>query len=249
VDSLVDERTGLNALLAKGLIDRSRVLELDRTALGLRGQIGQADSDIARAGRAIEENNQQIAQLTKDRAAEVSNLLRETSSKLLDVLPQRENARAALARSRVVAPYSGTVVGLNVFSVGGVVQRGGRILDIVPDDTPLIVEAQLRVEDVAEVRPGAAAEVRFTAYEQRLLPIIHGTVTQISADRLTDDRTGAAYYTASVTVERDELAKSPEIKPYAGMPATVMFPTGARSALDYLVSPLVESFDRSFRQR
>jgi epimerase transport system membrane fusion protein len=249
VASIVAERVGLTELFNKGLLDRSRLLQLDRAESALRGQIGQADADIARARKAIVENTNQIDQFAKDQASEVAATLRETQSKLLDVAPRLRTARAALDRTIIRAPYSGTVVGLSVFSVGGVVARGQRILDIVPDGTPLVVEAQVAVADIAEVHPGAIAEVHFSAYKQRLLPIIHGTVTTISADRLTDERTGFAYYAASVEIDPRELAGSPEVQLYPGMPVTVMIPTGARTALAYLVAPLAESFDRAFRQR
>jgi HlyD family type I secretion membrane fusion protein len=225
------------------------MLELQRSESGLRGQIGQADADLARFARAIGENTDQIDQLTKDRAAEVSNALRDTQSKLLDVLPRLKSARQALDRTIIRAPYSGTVVGLAVFSIGSVIGPGQRVLDIVPSDLPLVVEAQVPVADIADIAPGAVAEVHFAAYKQRVVPIIHGKVTTISADRLTDEKSGFAYYAASVEVDRKELADASEVKLYPGMPATVMIPTGARTALTYLVGPLAESFDRAFRQR
>jgi HlyD family type I secretion membrane fusion protein len=248
-DSVVAERASLAQLLARGLIDQSRVLQLDRMEAALRGQISQADADIERARKAIAENRDQIDQLAKDRAAEVAGLLRETQSKLLDIAPRLTSARAALDRTVIRAPYAGAVVGLAVFSVGGVIARGQRLLDIVPDGTPLVVEAQVPVNEIAEVTPGARAEVNFTAYKQRVLPIIHGVVRTVSADRLTDERTGAVYYTASVEVDANELAESPDVRLYPGMPATVMVPTSARTALGYLVAPLTEAFGHAFRER
>jgi HlyD family type I secretion membrane fusion protein len=141
------------------------------------------------------------------------------------------------------------VVGLSVFSVGGVIRPGEKILDIVPDETHLIVEAQIAVEDISDVKPGMRAEVHFTSYKQRIVPLIHGRITEVSADRLTNEKTGIPYYTALVEVDQKELAASPEIRLYPGMPATVMLTTKERTALDYLVGPLIASFDRSFRER
>ncbi len=249
LDSVVAEKDSLADLLSKGIISRSRTLQLERTESGIRGQLAQVDADIGKARQQIVEISEQIAQLGKDRAAEVANDLRETRTKLLDVKPRLNGARATLERTTIRAPYSGTVVDLAVFSVGGVIGRGERILDIVPDDTSLVVEARIRVEDIAELGPGMGAEVHFTAYKQRVTPLIHGVVREISADRLTDERTGVAYYTAAIAVNQDELAKSPEIQLYPGMPATVMITTEARTALQYLLGPLTASFDRAFRQR
>ena len=249
LDSVVAERESIAPLFAKGLMTRDRTLQLNRTEAGIRGQINDTLAEIARNGEAIGENEQQIAQLTKDRGAQVASELSETHSKLLDITPRLQTARTVLDHVTVRAPYGGIVVGLNVFSIGGVVARGERLLDIVPDGTPLVVEAQIGVEDIADLHPGMTAEVHFTSYKQRTTPLVHGRVSEISADRLTDERTGLAYYKAEIAVDPQELAASPEIKLYPGMSATVMITTTERTALDYLIGPLSASFDRSFRQK
>jgi multidrug efflux pump subunit AcrA (membrane-fusion protein) len=122
-------------------------------------------------------------------------------------------------------------------------------MDIVPAQNELTVEANVNVDDIHEVHAGMRAEVHFTAYKQRVIPVIHGVVVDVSADRLTDKRTGQPYYTAVVRVDREELAKSKEIELYPGMAAKVMIETQARTALDYLLGPVVASFDQSFRQK
>jgi epimerase transport system membrane fusion protein len=93
------------------------------------------------------------------------------------------------------------------------------------------------------------AEVHFTSYKQRVTPLIHGNVKSISADRLTDERTQIPYYVAEVEIDATELAESPEIQLYPGMPATVTITTKERTALDYLLAPLAASFERSFREK
>jgi HlyD family type I secretion membrane fusion protein len=159
------------------------------------------------------------------------------------------NAKAVLGRMDIRSPYTGRVVALNVFSVGGVIQRGDKILDVVPDQDSLTVEAQVAVEDISDVHPNMRAEVHLTAYKQRIVPIIHGDVIQVSADRLTDPKTNNPYYVASVRIDEAELAALPNIRLYPGMPATVMIPTVQRTAFDYLVGPLAMSFNHSFRQK
>ena len=111
------------------------------------------------------------------------------------------------------------------------------------------MEAQVNVDDISEVHPDMIAEVHLTAYKQRITPMIHGDVIQVSADRLTDNRTGMPYYTALVRVNQKELAELPNVKMYPGMPARVMIPTVERTAFDYLVGPLVQSFGTAFRQK
>jgi len=131
----------------------------------------------------------------------------------------------------------------------GVIAKGEKILDVVPDQDSLVVEAQIGVDDISDVHPNARAEVHLTAYKQRIVPIIHGDVMQISADRLTDPKTGNPYYTALVRVDEKELAALPNIQLYPGMPAQVMIPTTERTAFQYIVGPLVMSFNQAFRQK
>jgi HlyD family type I secretion membrane fusion protein len=147
------------------------------------------------------------------------------------------------------APYSGRVVALTVFSVGGVIGRGETIMDIVPAEDSLVVEAQVAVEDISDVRPRMRAEIHLTAYKQRITPMVEGEVVRISADRLTDQKTGQPYYVALLRMNQQQLAELPQVHLYPGMPAQVMIPTQERTAFDYLVGPLVQSFNESFRQR
>src|SRR5262245_26412409 len=249
VVSVKDERTSLLPLLEKGLVAKPRVLQLERTAAGLDGQIADAKANIAKARQAIAEQVQQTAQLDNDRMTDLAKDLRDTQAKLLEVIPKLMHARSVLDRIEIRSPYTGHVVGLSMFSVGGVINRGDKIMDVVPDRESLLVEAQVAVEDISEVHPDMRAEVHLTAYKQRTTPIVHGDVFQVSADRLTDNKTNTPYYTALVRVHENELAELPHIRLYPGMPATVMIPTVDRTALDYLIGPLVMSFNHAFRQR
>jgi HlyD family type I secretion membrane fusion protein len=249
ITSIKAEAVSIAPLVEKGLIARPRILQLERTSYGLEGQIADANANIAKARQAIAEQQQQIAQLDNDRMADITKDLKDIQAKQLEVLPKSMNAKAVLGRMDIRSPYTGRVVALNVFSVGGVVQRGEKILDIVPDQDSLTIEAQVAVEDISDVHPNMRAEVHLTAYKQRIVPIIHGDVIQVSADRLTDPKTNNPYYVASVRVDQAELAALPNIRLYPGMPATVMIPTVQRTAFDYLVGPLAMSFNHSFRQK
>ena len=249
ISSIRAEAKDIAPLVERGLIARPRILQLERTAFGLEGQIADATANIAKARQAIAEQQQQIAQLDNDRMADVTKDLRDTQAKMLEVIPKAMNAKAVLGRMEIRSPYAGRVVALTVFSVGGVIQRGEKILDIVPDQDSLTIEAQIAVEDISDIRPNMRAEVHLTAYKQRIVPIIHGDVIQVSADRLTDPKTNNPYYVAFVRIDAEELAAMPNIKLYPGMPATVMIPTIQRAALDYIVGPLVMSFNHSFRQK
>jgi epimerase transport system membrane fusion protein len=192
---------------------------------------------------------QQTAQLDNDRMTEVTKDLRETQAKMLEVIPKLSNAKAVLGRMDIRSPYSGEVVGLNVFSVGGVVMRGDKLMDVVPERDALIVEAQTAVDDIANVHPGMGADVHLLPYKQRIVPVVRGKVMQVSADRLIEKRTDNPYYVALVRLDENDLAELPQVRLYPGMPTTVMIQTIERTAFDYLVGPLVLSFNRAFRQK
>ena len=247
--SVVEEMESLAPLVKQGLIARPRYLQLERSAIALEGQVADTIASIARSRQAIAEQQQQIAQLDNDRMSEITRDLRDTQAKLLEVVPRMMNAQAILGRMEIRAPNSGRVVGLTVFTVGAVIAKGEKIMEVVPDQDSLVIEAQIAVENISDVRPNARAEIHLTAYQQRIVPVVRGEVLQISADRLTDNRTGQAYYIVLVRVDEDELAALPNVQLYPGMPATVMIPTVERTAFYYLVGPLVMSFNHSFRQR
>ena len=249
LQSTHNENNGLRDLFKKGYVPRQRMLELERSEAALEGQIAEVSSNILRARQSIEEVNVQIVQAQSDRLAQVANDLRDVQVKLLEIGPKVSSAKETLRRTEIRSPYPGVVVGLTAFSVGGVISPGEKIMDVVPEKGGLIVEATVAPEDVKDLHVGMNAEVHLTAYKQRTVPIIHGKVLQVSADRLTDTKTGTGYYLAQVKVDEQELAELKDVRLAPGMPALVMIPTGERSALDYLLRPLTDSLRKSFREQ
>lgn len=249
LDSVIAEEESLADLVKKGLVTRPRILQLQRTAEGLRGQMEGALASLAQTLQAIEETRTRIDQLNKEAYANAVQLKSEVESKLSDISPRLRATTARRTRTEIRSPYSGTVVGLNVFSIGGVIGPGERLLDVVPDETSLVVEARIAVEDISEIRPGMTAEVLFPSYKQRITPRLNGSVKEVSADRFVDERTQVPYYLTIVDVDPVELSEASQIQLYPGMPAAVMITTIERTALDFLVGPLVESFHYSFRQK
>jgi len=247
--SVHQEIATISPLVDKGLIAQTRRTQLQRTGYGLDGQIAETTADMARSRQAIAEQMQQIAQIENQHMTDVSKELQDTQAKLLDVIPRLADAKAVLDRTQIRSPYTGRVVGLNVFGVGSVIGKGEKILDIVPDNDGLTIESRIAVDDISDVHPGMRAEVHLTAYKQRITPVIHGDVIDVSADRLTDERTGAPYYNALIKVDKQELSKFPSIQLYPGMPAMVQIPTVHRTAVDYIVGPLTASFSNAFRQK
>ena len=247
--SVHEEISTISPLVDKGLIASTRRTQLQRTGYGLDGQIAETTADMAKAQQGIAEQKEQIAQIDSQHISDVSKDLQDTQAKLLDVIPRLADARAVLDRTQIRSPYSGRVVGLKVFGVGSVIGKGEKLMDIVPENDGLTIEARVAVDDISDVHPGMHADVHLTAYKQRITPVVHGTVTEVSADRLTDERTGQPYYNAIVQVNQQELDKLAYVQLYPGMPASVQIPTVHRTALDYIVGPLTASFSTAFRQK
>ena len=248
--SVIKEKDSLTSLVERGLIARPRYLTLERTGLELEGQAANAAASIAKARQGIAEQVQQTAQLDNDRLTEVTKDLRETQAKMLEVIPKLANAKAVLGRVDIRSPYAGEVVG-PPYSHRRCGQRKARSsMDVVPDREALIVEAQVAVDEIANVHPDMSADVHLVAYKQRITPVVRGKVIQVSADRLTDkNKTENVYYSALVRLDQADLDELPHVRLYPGMPATVMIQTVERTALDYLVGPLMQSFNRAFRQK
>lgn len=248
LQSLASEREAQELLVKKGISTRTRLNELERAESEIRGSLEAqlTSADVTR--QSIAEVQAQIQNLTSERKRDGARELRDVRARLAEVTPRLEAARVTLKNTKVRSPADGTVVDLKFFNEGQVVRPGETLLEIVPDNSPLNVEARIRVEDVADVKAGMDAEVHFTSYKQKTLPIIHGKVTGISADRLTDERSQIPYYAVTVDVKAEELAASPDIHLYPGMPASVMITTQGRSALNYLLSPLLSNLNTSFRE-
>jgi len=236
-------------LVKKGIATRTRLNELERAESGLRGDLDAqlTAADVSR--QSIAEVTAQIENLSNERKGDIAKEVRDVRTRLAEITPRLEAARATLEHTQIRSPADGTVVDLKFFNEGQVVRPGETLLEIVPDNSPLTVEARIRVEDVADMKPEMDAEVRFTSYKQKTLPIIHGKVAGISADRLTDERSQVPYYAVSVDVDPRELLASPHVQLYPGMPASVMITTEGRSTLRYLLGPLVSNLHTSFRER
>jgi HlyD family secretion protein/epimerase transport system membrane fusion protein len=249
LDLIEQEISGVTELYDKGLALLPRLLALQRDRAQVQIDRAQNRARIARNEQRIGEAELEIARLQENWRERASNELTEVRAELAEVEGRLPEAQDALTRTVVVAPVSGTVVELAFSTDGGVIKAGERILDIVPVDADLLIDARVRPSDIDDVRRGQLATVVLSAYTQRNMPIIDGRVQQVSADRLVEERSGTAYYLAKVKVERDQIAALGEdVDLVPGMPADVMISTGSRTFFDYIVTPITRSFDRAFRE-
>jgi HlyD family type I secretion membrane fusion protein len=233
-----DELESVEALYKKGLIDKPRLLALKRTAAGLTGQVGSLTSDIARTEQKIGEAQLRGLALKTQRAEEVSSELQRVETVLFKLKEELPALKDVVARLEIKAPRAGRVVNLRFHTPGGVIGPGAPILDIVPKDDQLLVEARVKPVDIDILKPGMEAQVQLTAYSSRSTPPLPGRLLQVSADRLTDSSTGDVYYQALVEIDAAELAKLQNVELYPGMPASVQLVAGERTPFDYLLSPI-----------
>ena len=242
-----DELDGNRFLLEKGLVPKTKVLALERAQAQLVGQRGELSSFVAKADQQVGEARMQILQLQRDRLTEVSDQLRETQTRLFDVGPRLVAARDQLERTEIKAPSAGAVVGLIAHTVGGVIGPGQKVLDIVPIDAAIEIEAQIRPQDADDVRPGMTAVIQATQITRRLVPYVEGTVTRVSADRIVDERSGISYYLVAINVDAAEFRKQTGIALLPGMPLDLTIRTSSRTAFEFIVAPLTRALNRSMR--
>ncbi len=238
----------LTSLERMGLAGRNTVLELQRSVEALRGNMGQLQSDIARHEAEAAELEAEKLRLRAAAEGDATHELREAQLRLNDVAPRISADQDLLARLDIRAPVSGRVVNLQAFTRGGVIEAGKPILQIVPDARQIVAIAEIRPEDIEHLQTGQAARVIATGFNARDTQPVEGRIAVISADRITDPRTGRTYYTAEVVLEADHArgALLHQLEP--GMPVEVVVPVKPRTALEYLIEPLRTSLRSAGRE-
>lgn len=246
------EQAAVERMVRQGLEREPRLLALQRTAAEIEGFLGDIISRHSQAQVRIGETRLEIIDLKAKTVNQVTGDLRDLAGRIADMEPRLRAARNTLERVEITAPTDGTVVALQHHTIGGVVRPGGRILDIVPSAAEFLIEAQVSPADIDVVRPGLPAEVRLTAFAARTTPTVAGTVVHVSADRFADQATQQHYYAVHVRLDPDPdlLAEfGLDLSAlYPGMPVEVLVVTGKRTALDYLIQPITDSFARAFRE-
>lgn len=247
MSSYNDEIKDLSELLSDGFVDKQRLRDLERQVSNLEGEMADHRSSIAQAKMKQGETRLSILQLKKDFHTDVVNQLSEVQSTLFDLRERERALMDRVDRTEVRAPEAGMVLGMTVHTVGGVVQSGAPILDIVPAASDLVIEAQVSPIDIDRVSAGKLADIRFSAFKSATTPVIEGQVEQISADRLTNEETGMPYYLARVelTEEGRSNLEAANLVLVPGMPSEVLINTGERTLLEYLVQPATNAFARS----
>jgi protease secretion system membrane fusion protein len=239
---LKEQLDSMRDLAKEGYVARNRLLELERTYAQLSGALSE---DIGNIGR----SQRQVAELTLRRAQRMQDYQKEVRTQLTDVQKDAEAQQARLQAQKfelsnveVKSPADGTVVNLAVFTPGGVVPPGFKMMDIVPSNDPLVVEGQLPVNLVDRVHPGLKTDLIFSAFNANRTPHIEGEVEQVAADRTVDERTGTPYYKVrvKVTPRGAKMVAEHKLAIRPGMPVELFVKTGERTMMNYLLKPVMD---------
>jgi HlyD family secretion protein len=245
---LDEELQGILQLLKKGYAPKTKALELQRLEAEQKGNLGEFASKESEAQQAIAQAQLEMISTTNTRHSDASKDLQDAQAQIADVSERLRGAMDTLQHKDVLAPEAGAITNIKFFTPGSSIAAGQPILDIVPQDDRMLVEANVRPEDIEHVHVGQRVNVRLTSYKQHKVPVLTGRVTYVSADR-QEDQKGDPFFLARAELDPGVLAGLSGVKVSPGMPAEILIVTGERLAIDYFISPITDSLNRSLTEQ
>lgn len=249
LDLLAEELADQMSLLERGLAQAPRVLALQREEARLSGQMGELSAQVAQAEGRITETDIEILKLDTGRREEAITTLRDLQFRELELREQRRALIEQMDRLEIKSPVSGVVYGLQVFALRSVIRPAEPILYVVPQDRPLVINAQVETTDIDKLYLGQDVTLRFSALDQNTTPELTGQVVQISADAFQEEGSQLSYYRAEITLSEGEQERLPDdVTLIPGMPVETFIRTEDRTPLAYLTKPLTDYFVKAFRE-
>ncbi|WP_434986244.1 HlyD family type I secretion periplasmic adaptor subunit [Vreelandella zhaodongensis] len=249
VASLGSEAEDFRSLYSEGLGDNQRIRELERQILTYEGESSEFRSNIARLRSQISENSMEREIQQQEFLKDVGEQLRQAQAQIAEAEEQMVSLQDKVTRTEVRAPVSGTIVGRQIHTEGAVIRGGDVIMEIVPSNDGFVVEARVPTRDIDNIFVGQFAEIRFSAFNQRLTDSVDGEVIHVSADSFEDEATGQQYYRARVRVtDQGQESMTEQMQLLSGMPAEVMIRTGERTFASYIAKPITDMLARAIRE-
>ncbi|MEO4041880.1 HlyD family type I secretion periplasmic adaptor subunit [Hoeflea sp. CAU 1731] len=245
---LDEELSGLNALLEKQLVTKTRVTTLEREKTRLTGEHGELLQQIAGLREAISERRMQMLQLDADNQTEVLRELQDVRARLAELKEEKVALEDQLDRLEIRAPRAGFVHEMTAHTIGGVIRQGETIVQIVPREDLLVVEARVDPSDVDQLHRQQNAWIRFPGLDHRTTPQLAARVARIAADQTWDDVLKTRYYKVRLTIGEEELEKLKGQELIPGMPVEAFMATGSRTVLAYLTKPIVDQITHAWRE-
>lgn len=232
-----------------GVVRANQITAMERDSAALTGNYGQLVSESARAYQSIIETDLQIVQINQEYQERAASELKDTLAELNEITERLVVAEDVNSRTLIRAPQSGIVQNIRIHTMGGVVRPAETMMEIVPQNEPLVINAQVRPLDIDSLAPGQVSEIKFPAFSSRNLPTIFGTVDVLSPDLIyPEDTRQPAYYLARISVPDSNVPETIKGRIIPGMPADAIIVTGERTMVDYLVKPIRDSLDKSMRE-
>lgn len=248
ITSLTQQLSNISGLAKEGYVPANRVLELEQSLASLNAQVAADHGNINRSKGEVQKLKLQKMQRKQESLNQVNTELADAQHQADALESKLKSLDRNVENIDIKAPVSGTVVGLSVFTKGAVVQPGFTLMNIVPKEDSLVVEGRLPVHLIDKVYPDLPVDLMFTAFNKNKTPIIQGIVTQISADRFTDEHTGEPFYTLVSKVAPEELNQIKDLKIRPGMPVEMFVKTGERTMLNYLLRPILDHLKLSLSE-
>lgn len=244
--SYKEEIKDLKELLEEGFADKQRFRELQRNNTSLQGEIASLTAETATTRLQISETKLQIIQTKRKFQEDVAEQLETATAETFELTERLQAEQNRVIRTEIKAPVDGFILGLDIHTQGGVILAGKPILDIVPENEDLVIDAQVPLVDIDKVKIGSRAEVRFSAFKSKDTPTMEGIVQKLSADSILEEKKGYRYYQATIELTKESQDKLGDLVVISGMPAEVLINTGERTLFQYLVQPATDAIARSF---
>lgn len=244
-DSWAEEIADIKTLLDRGFADKQHIRELERNHVSLLGEVAELETTISEAEIQTGETRLQVLQLDKDFQNEIVSILGDMQTELADLRQRIFALEDVVRRTEIKAPVDGVATGLQVHTIGAVIEPGTPVLDIVPQSEELVIEARVSPLDIDRVAMNQDVSIRFPSFSGRTTPVLDGRVFTISADSQVDQVTGASYYEARIEIIPESLKYLESQILVQGMPADAFISTGSRTLLQYLFKPLSDGLARS----
>ena len=237
---LREELRNQQSLADDGFFPRNRISEQERVFAGIQGGAAEDTSSVGKVRQSIAELRARIAGRQQETRKEIESQLSDVQRESAGLESRIQALEADVANTNIKAPVGGTVMAVTAHTVGGVVAAGAPLMELVPTDDPLRVEAQLPARMIDKVKPGLPVNVLFSALNQSTTPLIEGRVVQVAPDAMADARQNMSYFKLVVEVTPQGMAKLKHHEIRAGMPADVFIKTGERTFMNYLLKPLLD---------
>lgn len=249
IESLENDLKGLIDLDKQGMVEKTRLRAVDRDIARLKGERDELVSKVASGRTAISERELKKFQVRRAFQEEVANELKKVQSENYELIERASATKRTLELTELRAPVSGTITELKIHTAGGVIGPGEVVMELVPSDDRLVLEARVLPADIDRVMVGQQAGLKLHAFNPRTTPELNGSVTYVSADAVLDPRTELSYFTVKLDVPKSELERLGEQKVQPGMQADIFIRTGERTFFGYLLQPLMDSFRKAWLER